>query len=152
MGSADTSGFGGYAARFLASSPNAELGEIPEGKRLNATTELCKIHKLTLAKEDKFDELKCMKISEINQSDSANLAIDARGAGSRYAHCRVSYGAATLSTVCPNGGGYFFAFDLALVSEGLNARWVTDPPALFEAPLGYKYSDLVELKIEELAI
>ena len=99
------------AALFPEHFEHTEDGLLPLGWRRAAIEEVCDINTWTLGKNDDFETLDYVEISEVSRGDIANIARYKRGEEPSRARRRLRHGDTVLSTVRPDRGSYFLALN-----------------------------------------
>ena len=99
------------AALFPAHFEHDEHEMRPAGWRHVAIEELCAINAWTLSKNDNFETLEYVEISEVSRGNIANIATYPHGEEPSRARRRLRHGDTVLSTVRPDRGSYFLALN-----------------------------------------
>lgn len=99
------------AALFPDRFAHGEHGMVPLGWRHATIEEVCSINDWTLDKNDDFEALEYVEISEVSRGDIANVATYQRGEEPSRARRRLRHGDTVLSTVRPDRGSYFLALN-----------------------------------------
>lgn len=99
------------AALFPEHFEHGEDGMLPLNWSHVAVEDVCAINTWTLGKNDEFDTLEYVEISEVSRGNIANIATYARGEEPSRARRRLRHGDTVLSTVRPDRGSYFLALN-----------------------------------------
>ncbi len=89
----------------------SELGMIPKGWRVGKIEELCDVNKNVITREDNFDWIDYIEISEVNRGKIANVARYKYGEEPSRAKRKLRHGDTVLSTVRPNRGSFFLSIN-----------------------------------------
>ncbi len=106
---------------FPDSFEDSELGEIPEGWRVMAITNLADVNLRTLDRTDRLDVIDYVEISEVTRGEVAHVVRYERGTEPSRARRRLAHGDTVLSTVRPDRGSYFLSLsppETLIVSTG----------------------------------
>ena len=99
------------AAIFPEHFEHGEHEMVPVGWRHATIEELCAINAWTLGKNDDFEMLEYVEISEVSRGNIASVATYTRGEEPSRARRRLRHGDTVLSTVRPDRGSYFLALN-----------------------------------------
>ena len=87
------------------------LGMIPRGWRVGKVEELCNVNQNVITKNDYFDWIDYIEISEVSKGKIANSTRYKYGEEPSRAKRKLSHGDVVLSTVRPNRGSFFLSIN-----------------------------------------
>jgi type I restriction enzyme S subunit len=99
------------AALFPDRLIESALGLIPEGWAWKSLSELVKTNAWTLGKNDLLERIEYIKISEVMRGEVGEIKQFERGAEPSRARRRLRHGDTVISTVRPDRGAYFLAYN-----------------------------------------
>ncbi|MCG3212630.1 MAG: hypothetical protein FOGNACKC_06300 [Anaerolineae bacterium] len=114
----------------------SELGPIPVGWRIGKVGELCEVNNNSILKNDQFEWIDYIEISQVSKGKIANVTRYLFGEEPSRARRKLKHGDTVLSTVRPNRGSYFLALNPAETSIASTGFAVFSPT---KVPFGFLY-------------
>lgn len=115
---------------------DSELGPIPVGWRVGKVGELCEVNNNSISKNDQFDWIDYIEISQVSKGKIASVTRYSFGEEPSRAKRKLKQGDTVLSTVRPNRGSYFLALNPAETSIASTGFAVFSPT---KVPFGFLY-------------
>lgn len=100
---------------------DSELGKIPKGWRVGKVGEICTLNTNTISKRDSFEWIDYIEISEVSRGTIGEMKRYKFDQAPSRAKRKLRHGDVVISTVRPNRGSYFLAFEpnyTTIVSTG----------------------------------